>query len=166
MSASTLIDLGNTAILYPSICPAAGVGATPASGVIVGGIADLRDSNNFTNLVVGFGPSTSGQFRVLVQTADDTLSGSFTDPTSGLQVMPTGFLSGGVFVINSGNSQLSGGFAAAGFLSPHRYARALVMSGDQFNAPVVAGFFKQAKRTGVGPGWTNSPASPSTVGGF
>ena len=165
MSAGLIVDLANTSIMYPSISPANGVGASPASGVIVGMIADLRDSNTFTNLVAAFGPSTSGQFRVQIQTADDTNSGSFTDPTSGLAVMPTNFLSGGIMVVNSGNAQQSGGFLGAGFLSPHRYARAVVMSGDQFNAPVTVGFIKQAKRTGVGPGYSYSPAL-GTIGGF
>ena len=165
MSAGSIVDLGNNAAFFNSIAPANGVGASPASGVIVGSIADMRDANNLTNLLVAAGPSTSGQFKVMVQTSDDIASGSFTDPTSGQAVMPTSFLSGGIFVVNSGNSLSSGGMVAAGFLSPHRNARAIVMSGDQHNAPVWAGFCKQAKRTGSGAGFTYSPAS-GTVGGF
>lgn len=165
MGAGTIVDLAGTAATFPSISPAAGVGATPASGVIIGMVCDLRDANNLTNIVAAFGPSTSGQFRVQVQTADAVTSGSFTDPTSGLAVMPTNLLSGGILVVNSGNAQQSGGFAFGGFLSPHRYARCNVLSGDLFNAPVTVGIVKQAKRTTSGAGYTYSPAS-GVVGGF
>lgn len=165
MSASLVIDLGQTCLLQPSIVPAAGVDSTPASGVIVGNIVDTKDANVFTNLVVAGGVSLSGTFRVAVQTSPDTLSGNFTDPTSGLSVMPTAFLSGGILLCNSGQSSgfQSGLLQAAGFLSPDRYVRAISLSGDKYNAPFVAGFVKQLKQTGSGKGFTYSPLSGNTI---
>lgn len=166
--AGTIVDLGNTTLPavsgYPntSIAGAAGVASTPASGVIVGQPVDLLHCNNFCNMAVAGGPSVSGQFRVLIQTADATTSGSFTDPTSGLAVMPTRFLSGGVLVCNSGNAEMrSGGLVFAGFQRTGRYARAIVMSGDQFNAPVTIGFVSQLKTPGSGGGFTYAPTSGS-----
>lgn len=160
-----LVDLGNSLTLLPSIQAAAGVGSTPASGEIIGLNCDLRDANNMTSLLISWGPSTSGPFKVQVQTSDTTNSGDFTDPTSGLQRMPTTFLSGGIVVVNSGNNAASGGFFMAGFLRPHRYARARVLSGDQFNSPVNVGLAGASKRTGSGTGVSFSPGSGS-VGGF
>lgn len=165
MSATTIVDIGQIDAFRPSIGPATGDGGTPASGVVIGMTADLRDHNNLTNVLAGFGTSISGQFRLQVQTSDSDTSGNFTDPTSGLPVFPTNMLSGGILVINSGNNQASGGFFAGGFLRPHRYARVNILSGDQFNAQVVAGFLCQPKRTGSGAGYTYSPGS-GTVGGF
>ena len=173
-----LVDLGNQLLFAPSIMPGAGVLATtgsgtcPASGESVGMICDMRDANNATNLLVAFGVSQSGQFKIQVQTSDDTVSGNYTDPTSGLQRMPTGFLSGGIAVFNSGNptADASGGFHAMAFLRPHRYVRARLLSGDLFNSMVLAGFAGAQKRTGSGPGYSQSPASGTSgsagVGGF
>lgn len=164
--AGTLVDIGN--ITLPSVSGApnvsvagvAGVGATPASGVIVGQNVDLLHANNFCNLTVMGGPSLSGQFRVLVQNSDSTASGTFTDPTSGLAVMPTRFLSGGVLVCNSGNAEMrSGGLVFAGFVRTGRYARTIIMSGDQFNAPVMTAFTSQLKTPGSGGGFSYSPTS-------
>jgi hypothetical protein len=160
VSASLVVDLGQTCLLQPSIAPTASVDSTPASGVIVGNVVDLLDANTLTNLLVTAGVSLSGAFKVAVQTASGTSSGWFTDPTSGLAVMPTNLLSGGILLCNSG--QASGVFAsgmlqAGGFLSPHRYARAMVLSGDLNNAPVFAGFVKQLKQTGSGTGTTQAP---------
>jgi hypothetical protein len=172
-----LVDLGNQLLILPSIMPNAGVLATtvsgtcPASGESVGMICDMRDANYATNLIAAFGASISGQFKVQVQTSDDTVSGNFTDPTSGLQRMPTGFLSGGIAVFNSGNAQAaSGGFAAMAFLRPHRYARARLLSGDQFSSVTLIGLAGAQKRTGSGPGYSQSPALGTSgfqgVGGF
>jgi hypothetical protein len=165
MSATTVVDLGNSVNFYPCVSPAAGVGSTPASGVIIGMVADMLHANNLTSVITAAGPSSSGQWRVQVQTSDSTASGTFTDPTSGLEVMPTGFVSGGIFIINSGNVQASGGFAAAGFLRPHRYARANVLGSNEHNAPVTVGLLGARKRTGSGDGYSYSPSS-GVVGGF
>lgn len=159
MSASLLIDLGNTCSLDDSISPAVGVGSTPASGVIVGVPVDLNNSNSYCNLLVIAGQSLSGQFKVLVQNSDSTTSGTFTDPTSGLAQLPTSFLSGGVFVVNSGGALSSGGIVSAAFQRTGRYVRAVVMSGDQNNSPVTAGFVSQLRTTGSGAGYSLSPGS-------
>lgn len=175
MSANLVVDLGNTTHLEVSIASAIGVGGTPASGQIVGEIVDLNDANTFCNAYVAGGP-TSGIFSMAVQTSDSLTSGSFTDPTSGLAQLPTSFLSGGVFVVNSGigNSGrgggtvppvsgapafCSGGLQAAGFQRPHRYARLMALSGGSFDATVVAGFITQSRTTGSGGGFTLSPSS-------
>src|SRR4051812_20421899 len=102
------IDLTNEFVTVGSIQAANGVGASPASGETVGVYGDLRDSNMLTHLVVSFGPSLSGSFRVQAQTSPDTSSGNFTDPTSGLQRMPTNLLSGGILLVNSGTGNVSG----------------------------------------------------------
>lgn len=140
-----------------------GEGGTPASGVIVGAPVDFVNADVFTNLFVAAGASLSGGFRVLCQTSDSTASGTFTDPTSGLADMPTKFLSGGVMVVGSGTASgmnvASGLFDSAGFLSPHRYGRVLVLSGDLHNAPVFAGFVKQLRTWGSGAGFDQSPTS-------
>lgn len=161
MSAGFILDLGNTGQLAPSITPSNGVGSSPASGVIVGQIVDFIEANVFTNLFVAAGESLSGPFKVRVQTSATTTSGSFTDPTSGLpsDAFPTAFQSGGIFWAASGGNVASGVFQAAGFLSPHRYGRAIVMSGDLHDGPVAVGFIKQKRTTGSGAGSTQSPSS-------
>lgn len=167
------IDLTNQVVQFPSAhVRGAAVGDTPASGVVIGLVADMRDVNMLSHVICAFGNSTSGQFKLQVQTSPDTNSGNFTDPTSGLLRMTTNLLSGGILVVNSGNNQASGGFFRGGFLRPadHRYARVNIMSGDQFNASVQAGLEAWAKRTGSGPGYSFSPASGASgfagVGGF
>lgn len=170
MSATTIIDLGGIACTVPSFGPAAGVGSTPASGVVIGMVADLRDYHMLTNVCAFFGPSTSGQFRLQVQTSDSTASGTFTDPTSGMAQFPTNLVSGGILIVNSGNINASGGVFFGGFQRLGRYARINCMSGDQFNAPVGASFVCQPHRTGSGPGYSMSPGSGISgfqgVGGF
>lgn len=163
MSASLLVDLGNTCQLANSIQPANGVGASPASGVIIGQYVDMINANTFTNLFVAVGPNLSGAFRVGVQTSDLTTSGSFTDPTSGLAALPTAFQSGGLFWVGSGGNVASGVWQAAGFQNPNRYARAVVLSGSAANAPVTAGFINHKKTTGSGGGFTMAPLADSVV---
>ncbi len=176
--ASYTIDIGNTTQYTPTISAVTGVDSSPSSGVIVGRVVDLLHANAFCNVQVVGGPS-SGVFRVQVQTSDTTTSGTFTDPTSGLAQMPTSFASGGVMFVNSGlwasgtfgrsmggtvdQAPLfcSGGVAYAAFQRPHRYARALVMSGNQFDAPVSVAFVTQLKSPGSGAGFTFSPAGGS-----
>ena len=166
MSANLLVDLANTSLPSTSgkpnvsIGPAAGVGATPASGTVIGQIVDLLEADTYCNLAVAAGPSVSGQFRIAVQNSDSTASGSFFDPTSGLSAFPGACLSGGIFVFNSGNTQMnSGGLGFGAFIRTGRYARAIILSGDQFNAPVTAGFVSQLKTVGSGQGYTFSPGS-------
>lgn len=162
MSAGLILDIGQSALYLPSIAPAAGVGSTPASGVIIGNIVDTINANTLTNVVVTGGVSLSGTFRVQVQSSPTTASGDFTDPTSGLAVMPTNLLSGGILLCNSGQSLASGGgysgcIEFGAFLTPDRYVRAIVMSGDSYNAPVFVGFVKQLKQTGSGGGYSYAP---------
>ena len=162
------IDLTNEFTVLPSIQDTAGTfSGTPASGEIVGMIADLRDSDMLTHAIISFQGGTSGQFKIQVQTAADTNSGSFTDPTSGLQRMPTNLLSGGIIVVNSGNNQPSGGMFFGGFFRPadHRYCRGRLLSGDVNNGLVNVSMGAWSKRTGSGAGYTFSPSS-GVVGGF
>lgn len=175
MSASLLVDLGNTVQMFNSINAAtAGSGiAYATSGALVGQPMDGLACNTFCNLVVaGTAVFGSGQLRVRIQTSDTDTSGSYTDPTSGLAQMPTPFSSGGVLIINSGalgggvlgaftsgQAVQSGFVTAAGFQRPHRYARAIVMSGDFYAGPLMVGFMSQLKVTGSGGGSTQSPGS-------
>jgi hypothetical protein len=167
MSANLIVDLGGTALMGVSIGPLAGVGGTPASGIIVGQPLDFNNANTFCN-VVAAGTGTSGLFRVMVQTSDTNTSGSFTDPTSGLAQLPTSFLSGGILIVGSGSlgfasgvplsgNMSSGGMQAAAFQRPHQYVRAIVMSGNANNHPVTVAFVSQLRTTGSGPGFTWAP---------
>lgn len=160
------IDLTNEFTWAPSIVALNGVGSSPASGEIVGAIGDLRDANMLTHLIVQHG-GNANVFRVQVQTSADSTSGTFTDPTSGLQRMPTNLLSGGILLCSSGSAVTSGGVLMGGFLRPenHRYARARVLSGDAHATPVNVAVGAWSKRTGSGAGYTFSPSS-GVVGGF
>jgi hypothetical protein len=165
VSANLLVDLNNTCQMSPSIVapPAlSGFLAAPQSGVQVGLTVDLLNANTFCNVYACGGVSESGLSRLQVQTSDATTSGSFTDPTSGLPVMPTSFSSGGVLWLNSGGGALSSGFFfAAAFQRPHRYARLVQMSGDWMTGALAAGFISALKTTGSGGGFTYSPGSGS-----
>lgn len=173
MSANLLVDLGSTADPAISIASAVGVGGTPASGVIIGAIADLLNANTFCNVFVA-GGATSGPLGIQVQCSDTTTSGSFTDPTSGLAQLPTSFSSGGILWVNSGlwasgnlppspgvdNAPIycSGAIMFGAFQRPQRYARLIALSGT-FTANVMAGFISNLKTTGSGAGFTFSPGS-------
>lgn len=157
MSASLLVDLGNTTQQTPTIVA---VNAFPCSGAVVGNVVDLLNANTYCNLQVNGSVSQSGQLRIKVQTADATTSGDFTDPTSGLSVFPTAFESGGIFRINSGGGPLISGFAqSAAFIRNARYARAIALSGDFWQANLAVNFISQLKTTGSGGGFTFSPTS-------
>lgn len=177
MSATTVIDLFPVVQHKATISAANGVGASPASGVIIGQIVDLLHGNNFCNVYVHGGPS-SGPFRVQVQVSDGITSGSFGDPTSGQPSFLGPVLSGAIVWINSGlhasgndndegngpsidNAPIfcSGGIQGFGFLRTGRYARLNVLSGSAFSAPVHAGFITQGKTIGSGTGFTLSPTS-------
>lgn len=172
MSASTLVDLGHTCQLFPSV----GSGLVfVASGGIIGLTADLINADTWCNLyAAGFPITTSGQLRLQVQTADATTSGSFTDPTSGMAAadIPPPMFSGGIVWINSGaavggtlNGAVSGQFIqsgfmiGAGFTRVGRYARVNVVSGDFYNGFLNAGFVTNYKVIGSGGGFTLAPGS-------
>ena len=161
------------------------------SGVVVGMSVDLLNCDTFTNLLicgVDVVPQ-SGPLLVGVQTSDTDVSGNFTDPTSGMSPQlanwpfPTVFQSGGMVVLNSGGTGgtfttfrsghaiASGFFEAAGFLRPHRYARALFVSGtagaggNQYVGALQVGFVGQQQTTGSGGGFytTSGIGAPPTV---
>ena len=155
------------------------------SGVQVGDIVDMINANSFTNLLVtGVDGLISGPLQIAVQTSDTTTSGDFTDPTSGMapngtniaNPLPTAFQSGGMIWLNSGGGPaaargglfgaftsgqaIASGFAvAAGFLRPHRYARAIFISGsaaapaNEYVGILTVGFCAQLKTTGSGGGY-------------
>ena len=179
MSAHLIVDIGANSQAIRSL--PGGVVLSPSgmlaglSGVLVGNIADLRDSDANCNVYVNGISVTSGPLRIGVQTSDATTSGGFTDPTSGLVQMPGTFSSGGWLVIgqsgtnpgifNAGNGVsgefLISGFAAfAHFQRPHRYARLLFGSGF-YDGPIEAGFISQLKTVGSGAGFTLLPGSGS-----
>lgn len=177
MSASYLVDLANTVQVQTSVAPT--IANSPASGTTVGQIVDLLHANSFCNVVVAGGPS-SGVARVTVQTADDTASGSFGDPTSGTPAGSFGpnMISGGNAWVNSGligsgtygagyggvvnNAPVfcSGQNWAFGFNRTQRYARAIVNSGS-FDSMLSVSFVSQLKTTGGSgtAGFTFSPGS-------
>ncbi len=172
-----VVDIGNTCFSEPSIV-AFGLGsglAFPGSGAIIGDSCDLLQANNYCNLnVVGNALTTSGQLRVQVQCSDTDVSGSFTDPTSGLAAFPGAFESGGILRLNSGGvgGGLFGAFVSGqaiqsgfnvfqGFQRPQRYARANTVSGDRYVGPLSVSFVSQLKTAGSGGGYTTSPTSGS-----
>lgn len=157
-----MVDLGNTCLFGNSIPPTALLsGGTPASGVLVGVGVNMNNADTFCNLLVEIGPTLSGQAKIQIQCSDSDVSGNYTDPTSGLAQLPTRFLSGGIFVINSGGALSSGGSAAGGFQRTGTFARAILMSGDPNSAVVSAQFISQLRTTGSGGGFTYSPGSGS-----
>lgn len=185
MSASYLVDLGNTT--GPQFAASAG-SFFAASGANVSNIVDMLSYNSFTNLAItGIWQYPSGELRVQVQTSDDTVSGNFTDPTSGLTQMPTSFQSGGIIFLNSGGGNTttapsdftgkggifgsfvsgqcvySGFVAAAGFQRPGRYARSIVLSGGFVNLVGGIAFVSQLKTTGSGGGFSLAPGSGSVA---
>ena len=146
------------------------------SGIMVGAIVDLVNANTACQLIAmgnGFG---SGPLILAVQCSDNTTSGSFTDPTSGLAQLPGAFSSGGQLIIGSGpgafvglfNSGvsgqgiLSGWMGASLFQRPQRYARVLVASGF-YDGTLVAGFLSNLRTTGSGGGFSASPLSGNTA---
>lgn len=177
MSASLLVDLGNTCQTLPTI---AGNNATSgiifaASGAIIGATVDRLNADTFCNLLLtGNAAYGSGQLRVAVQTAPSDVSGQFTDPTSGLAAFPTSFQSGGILWLNSGQlggglfgpftsgQAIQSGFACAGaFQAPNRFVRANVLSGDFFAGTLQVVVVSQLRTTGSGAGFTYSPTSGS-----
>ncbi len=165
----------STCQVTPSIAPNAGISSTPSSGTFIGQVVDIINANTFTNVLVTGGPG-SGPFQVQVQSSDATTSGSFTDPTSGLAVFPTNFLSGGLMWVNSGLwasgtpygpvSAISGspyfssgGAWAGGFQCPQRYVRVNLTSGNAFPAEITASIVKQQRTTGSGGGQSQLPGS-------
>ena len=179
MSASHLVDLNNTTQMIKSVDGAgAGSGCVfAASGAIVGDVCDMLNANTYCNLfVAGTANFTSGLLRVAVQSSPNTTSGNFTDPTSGLQALPSNFSSGGILWINSGSTGggvlyafqsgqavLSGFMTGAAFQRPNRYVRAIVLSGDFYAGPLVAGFISQLKTTTSGTGFSWSPQSGTSI---
>jgi len=105
VSASYLVDLGGTTLLYPSLLPSQAQSGlvSPLSGVLIGNSVDMLHANSFCNAVItGINYNFSGQVQIQVQTSDTDVSGNYTDPTSGLAQFPTWFSSGGLLWINSG----------------------------------------------------------------
>lgn len=173
MSASLVVDLGNTCDFRPSVIVASG------SDLTVGNIVDLLGADTNTQVFVAAGPvGGSGIIEVRIQTADVTTSGDFSEPTSGKPAgsFNTKVTSGGVFFTNSGlyasgysspsapvdDAPLfcSGGIDFAHFQRPHRYARLILNSGS-FPGPIIAGFLGQKLTVGSGGGFTLAPGSGS-----
>lgn len=125
MSANLNVDIGQTCQYYPSIST---VATNSGASAVVGQWIDMSDTDTFCNVYIAAG-GTSGPLLVAVQTAPGPydvplgnnafsgnifsggapLSGSFTDPTSGLAQLPTWVSSGGVFIVNSGLYTIPGG---------------------------------------------------------
>ncbi len=177
MSANLVVDLFNTCQMMPSLPGAAALSPSGffdgLSGVLVGNSVDLINADTFCNVYVAGNSVTSGPLRVGVQCSDTDTSGLYTDPTSGLQIMPTNFSSGGWLIIGqsgatpgifnpgdstSGQFFLSGFLAAAAFLRPQRFARLILGSGFQ-DGPLQAGFISQYRTVGSGGGFSFSPSS-------
>ncbi len=173
MSANLVLDVNGTCTSIPSITEAQVSGnITSFSGAIIGGSVDLINANGYCNLNVN-GFTLSGQMRVQVQVADTDTSGSYGDPTSGLQTIQGPFQSGGIVFVNSGGQvggiwgpQISGQFSTSGFAAyaafqrTQRYARAIILSGDSFNGLLgTVSFLSANKTTGSGAGFSYQPGS-------
>ncbi len=171
MSANLVVDLAQTCDYFCSLQVVSG------QAIAVGNICDLLGANTYTQVYCA--GANSGPLQLLIQTSDDTVSGNFTDPTSGYAAFPVNIISGGVFWVNSGlwNSGFmspapslgisgaplfaSGGIWFGAFQRPQRYARLLAMSGNLSiqGVPFNAGFIGNKKTTGSGFGFTMSPTS-------
>lgn len=179
MSANLLVDLQATQMGLSLGIGGPGSGIMyPASGATIGLSVNLGQANTFCNLIAaGNAVFTSGQLRLQVQCADSDVSGSFTDPTSGLPstAFPTNFQSGGLIWLSSGQAGgnsggVQGGFVSGqaiqsgwmygcGFQRPQTFARINTISGDFYAGTLVAGFISQLRTTGSGFGTTQSPGS-------
>lgn len=188
MSASFLVDLGNTCLQLPSIQQPALSGVIGSrSGALVGLGVDLHEGQGACNMqltVLAEGPSLSGgggELRVGVQTAPSDVSGQYTDPTSGMASMPGGFSSGGILVLNSGGGPftsgqggtfsapvsgqmlLSGVTVASYFQRTGRFARAIMFGSGSFGGDLSVSFIEQRKLTGSGGGFAWSPQASGQV---
>ena len=174
MSANLLVDLGNTCQMAVSLTGTtilSGSLFAPCSGALIGQSIFLGNADTYCNLFAA-GLSPSGQLRLQVQCADSDVSGSYTDPTSGLAQLPGTFASGGILFINSGGAgggvlgafvsgqAIASGFATAqGFQRTGTFARVNALSGDFFAGGLAAGFISQLRTTGSGGGFSYSPTS-------
>lgn len=189
MSANLIVDLGGTAQTYPTIGSAGTSGGVfAASGGYIGLSVDMINSDTYCNInAIGVPFFTSGQLRVAVQTSDSDVSGTYTDPTSGLPQFPTSFQSGGILILNSGgllggtqsvssvganSGQIQSGYAfqsgfsvCAAFQRPQagRFVRANVLSGDFFAGQLAVGVISQNKTTGSGGGFSYSPLQQGPI---
>lgn len=148
MSANLVVDLANTCNYPPSLSLAAGVGNVPASGTLVGQIVDLKDANSMCQVWATAGPN-SGVLVLKIETAGDAsgllqsgggfpISGSFTDPTSGLPDFSQSIVkSGGLIYINSGLVSLPFGGGASGTMNVNTFAAGTHVS---FNGQHGTGF--------------------------
>ena len=177
MSANLVVDLGPGVVRFhrsfPAIATAAdgglavtsGGAISSLSGVMIGEVVDLLDADTHCNLWAAGQAFGSGPLLIGVQTSDTTTSGDFTDPMSGLAAdsnIPAPWVSGGFIIVGSGPGTnlgifgsgvsgsivLSGWAAAAGFQRPHRYVRAIALSGFLLDGGFTAGFMGQLKSTG------------------
>jgi hypothetical protein len=177
VSANLIVDLGGTTQVVNTITspPFLSGGAIFAgSGTVIGNSCNMLHSDTYCNMIVT-GASQSGQLRIQVQCSDSDVSGTYTDPTSGLAQLPTTFQSGGILWLNSGGAgnglftaQASGftmgsgltGFAFfAAFQRPYQFARANVLGegSAQYAGPLMVDFISQLKTTGSGGGaWSQS----------
>jgi hypothetical protein len=189
MSANLVVDLGGTVTSLPTINSSpvlSGSIVCPGSGTTIGLSADLINADTFCNISVA-GVSASGQLRLQVQCSDTDTSGNYTDPTSGLAILPRDFASGGLIWINSGGSlgavlggdvsqfltgsaplsgQPNSGTAIASgftryvaFQRPTRFARVNVLSeaAAQYGGALQVAFVSQTKTTGSGGGASWQP---------
>jgi hypothetical protein len=184
-SANLVVDLQGTCQMYPSIVAIGGLGSglssTTSGQAIVGASVNMLHADTYTNLLVAGVIATSGQLQIAVQTSDTDVSGSYTDPTSGLQTFPTSFQSGGILWINSGGSlmgtigglqigatsgqvlsgqaALSGFCVAAAFQRVGTFCRAVALSGAGIATTFTASFIGQLRTTGSGGGFDYRPSS-------
>lgn len=130
MSANLHVGIQNTAKYVPSI--SFNNGLSGALGTI-GQWVDMSNCDTYCNVYVTAG-ACSGPLIFQVQTAEGPydipltgnafsgnvfsggapMSGSFSDPTSGLAQLPTTFQSGGQLYVNSGLYTLPGALGASG----------------------------------------------------
>lgn len=166
--ANLVVDIGNTCVMQPTILPLSGGIIAGLSGVTIGSSVDLINADTFCQLMVYGAPTVNSGLVLQIQCADSDVSGSFTDPTSGLSTLPTAFSSGGLLWLNSGgtggtltsggisgHSFLSGFLQFAGFQRPQRFARAnFTNSGlNYFAGNLSVGFVSQRYVTGSGGGF-------------
>lgn len=185
-SANLIVDIQNTAIYGPSLFSTnASPGGQQAaavnpsgilcglSGIAIGAPIDLLHADTYCNIYIAGQDLASGPLIIGVQTSDSDVSGTYTDPTSGLAQFPTTFSSGGNLILGSGATGytpgtwgagtsgqflLSGFTAFAAFQRLGRFARLIFNSGF-YLGPLQAGFISNMRTTGSGGGYTPAPSS-------
>ena len=162
MSASLVVDLGNTTLHQVTIVPEY---QPVASGAVVGRGVDMLHADTLTNVFIAHGNILSGRADYAFQESDTDVSGNYAaiNVNSG----ESWWMSGGRTTINSsgvgmsGTGRVSGAIPMGFFQRQRRYVRAIqeALGAIGSDAEVGVGVVAQLLQTGSGGGFTLAPSS-------